>query len=79
MGRPPWATPEQTAFLESFLPRLDAEKANHGLKAFYIVTARKFIDRWASPLDPNDNDGTKTLEELKAKADDRRQRVSVNL
>jgi len=73
MGRPPWATPEQTSFLEEFLPRLEQEKHNLGLKPFYAQITKQFIERWPSPLIP---DGETNEAELKRLADSRRGQVS---
>jgi hypothetical protein len=50
MGHPPWATPEQTVFLESFLPTLDEEKHTHSLTATYARVTREFISQWSSPI-----------------------------
>ena len=49
MGRQTWCTPEQTAFLEAYLPKLDAEKDNNGLTPFYESITAEFIKRWESP------------------------------
>ena len=43
MGRPPWATPEQTKYLESFLPNLDREKEGNGLTAHYDYISSEFL------------------------------------
>ena len=50
VGRPPWTTPEQTAFLESHVPKMEAEKKRIGLKAFYDQVAAEFQKRW--PAEP---------------------------
>jgi hypothetical protein len=73
MGRPTWATPEQAAFLEEFVPRLEEEKYNLGLKPFYAQITKQFIERWPSPLIPDEETDK---DELKRSADDRRGRVS---
>lgn len=73
MGRPPWATPEQTAFLESHVPKLEEEKHNHGLTAFYARVTKEFVRRWPSPVIP---DGATNEETLRLQADGARGRVS---
>ena len=49
MGRQSWCTPEQAAFLETFIPRLDKEKAGNGLTPFYKTVAEEFFKLWKSP------------------------------
>ena len=65
MGRPPWATPEQTAFLKGFLPDLDCKKMGNGLKVFYDCVTRDFLARW--PAEPSSEDQKETNDELKLK------------
>lgn len=77
MGRKPWATPEQAAFLQAHLPRLDEEKRNHGLTVFYSRVLAKFAERWEPPLVPSDDEGDSSSPQLKKKAYDRRERVSL--
>lgn len=73
MGRRTWATSQQTEFLESFLERLEDEKGNHGLTAFYARITAEFIERWESPILQEDlNQGA----DSKRLADERRGRVS---
>ena len=50
MGQPPWATPEQTQFLESCMPHLEQAKNGNGLKDFYDRTAHDFLQKW--PVKP---------------------------
>jgi len=76
MGRKPWATPEQTVFLEAQLPDMEAEKANHGLRPFYARITREFIAQWASPIVPIPPERQREGLELKAYADERRGTVS---
>ena len=52
MGRNPWATPEQTKFLESFVDQLEKAKTGTGLTVFYEGVAVEFIKRWESPRPP---------------------------
>lgn len=77
MGRPPWASPEQLIFLQSFLPRLDEEKSGNTLKAFYASVTQEFIKQWRSPI-PEDVDTVAITDPvlLKELADARRGRVS---
>jgi len=76
MGRKPWATPEQTVFLEAQLPNMDAEKANNGLTMFYARITREFITQWASPIVPIPLKRQHEGLELKAYTDERRGAVS---
>ena len=78
MGRPPWATSEQTAFLESYLPSMDEEKENHGLAAFYARVTDDFILRWKSPTIPIPKDRQDGVTP-EAYANERRGRVSLSL
>ena len=77
MGRRPWATPEQVAFLKGFIGQLEEEKHNHGLVPFYARVADDFIKCWEFPI-PSDVDMKKVTEpsELKRLADKRRAHVS---
>ena len=77
MGRPTWATTEQTAFLEGFLLQLEEEKRTNGLTSFYVRVTQDFVRRWASPLLPTDDDGKSSPAQLKKIADDRRRGVSL--
>ena len=79
MGRPPWGTPEQLTFLRSFVPRLDEEKANNGLTQFYAFVTQEFAKQWAPPILDEDLKGTKTLDEAKVSAYNRRGRVSQHI
>ena len=76
MGRRPWATPEQTAFLESKLPLLDEEKENHGLTPFYARIAVQFIEHWASPIVPIPEERRAENLDPQAYANERRGAVS---
>ena len=60
MGQPPWATPEQTEFLGSFLQNLDCKKEGNGLKQYYQRISSQFLKKW--PAEP-------TNEEQKAVSD----------
>lgn len=73
MGRPPWATPEQTEFLESKVPSLEKEKQNYGLKPFYVQVTKEFLKRWPSIPVP---DGKSSDAKLKELADERKGEVS---
>jgi len=48
MGRRPWATKEQSDFLENFVPNLDREKGLNGLKAYYDQISVQFLQIWLS-------------------------------
>ena len=74
MGRPPWATAEQTEYLQNLVSRLDEEKQNHGLAAFYARTTTEFLKRWPSLLVP---DGMKSDDELRSLADKQKGKVSL--
>ena len=76
MGRHPWATPEQTEFLKTHLPKLDEEKQNHGLKAFYSRVAAEFSERWEPPPPPHNGDEHSSPAQLRKEAYDQRERVS---
>ena len=76
MGQRPWATPEQTEFLKTHLPKLDEEKQNHGLKVFYSRVVAEFSKRWEPPLLPSDNDKQSFPAQLRKEAYDQRERVS---
>lgn len=76
MGRPPWATPEQTAFLESFVPGLDLAKKTHGLQTEYQRIARDFIQKW--PTEPTTEE-QKLPDDPQVHANARRGRVSEYL
>ena len=54
MGRPPWATPEQTEFLRGYTPNLNKEKEGNGLTAYYDRITMEFLKRW--PARPTDED-----------------------
>ena len=54
MGRPPWATPEQTQFLDSCMPHLEQAKNGNGLKDFYDCTTHDFLQKW--PVKPTGED-----------------------
>jgi len=76
MGRKPWATPEQTAFLKTQLPFMDEEKEMHGLTPFYARVTIAFIEQWASPIVPIPPKPQYEGLEPKAYADLRRGKVS---
>jgi len=46
MGRRPWTTKEQAAFLESYIPGLENAKKTCGLQVEYARISRKFLERW---------------------------------
>lgn len=67
------------AFLESFLSRVDEEKGNNPLAAFYDSVTQEFVKKWDSPVPPDVD--TKVVTDpvvLKALSDARRGRVSFN-
>ena len=66
VGRPPWTTPEQTDFLKTFVPRLEAEKKRIGLKAFYDQIAVEFQGRW--PAEPTSKEKLLSSDPAKLKA-----------
>ena len=77
MGQPTWATTEQTTFLKGFLPQLEEEKQTNGLTSFYVQVTQDFVQRWASPLLPTNDDRKSSPVQLKKIADDRRRGVSL--
>jgi len=46
MGRPTWATKEQAAFLDTFIPGLENAKKTHSLQVEYSRIAREFLRKW---------------------------------
>lgn len=79
MGRRPWATPEQTKFLQDYLPHLEKEKGDCTLTDVYAKVAAKFIEKWPSPLPLGDEFKDYTPDQLKAEADIFRGRVSFHV
>jgi len=78
MGRRPWATSDQTKFLESHVPNLDREKQKEsGLKGYYDRISLDFLQKW--PAKPTDEEREKTDNdlELQAIANTRRTIVSI--
>jgi hypothetical protein len=75
MGRNPWATPEQTAFLESFLDQLEKEKSGNSLKPFYEGIALDFLKRWKSPPPPKLDPSIDDPEKIQVLADEYRKNV----
>lgn len=76
VGRPPWTTPEQLAYLQKQVPRLDEEKAKNGLTQFYARVTRDFSVLWKPPITEKDRQEAKTLDQLPVLAYNRRGRVS---
>ena len=77
MGRRPWATPEQTSFLEGYLATLERDKQDKSFKDIYATVAAKFIEKWTSPLPRGDKFEGWTPARLKSCADDFRRKVSL--
>ena len=50
MGHPTWGSPEQVAFLKTFVEGLDAVKATCRLEAGYSRISREFLKRWPIKL-----------------------------
>ena len=77
MGRRPWATPEQTGFLENYLLGLDRVKKEGTLKDHYNTIALDFLKIW--PANPTDEDREKAdnLSKVQAIANERRANVST--
>ena len=76
MGRPPWATPEQTAFLEGFLQNQDREKKGNGLKVYWDRISLEFLKQWPAEPTNDDQKNTNDPQELQRLAEARRTRVS---
>lgn len=76
VGRPPWATPEQSKYLEEHLPSLDDIKAKNGLTQLYARVTRDFSEIWKPPIVEKDRTNAKDADDLKKLAYDRRGRVS---
>jgi len=54
MGRPTWATKEQAAFLEGYIPGLENAKQTRTLQVEYARISREFLQKWpvvAVPVD----------------------------
>ena len=75
MGRPPWASPEQIEYLETFVPNLEAEKRGNGLKPYYDRISAEFKKRW--PTEPTDKErkAAENPQEAQRSADNRRTSV----
>ena len=73
-----WATPQQTSFLQGFLPNLDQEKRGHGLNTYYARISDQFLEKW--PVTPSDQERelAKDEQEALAFAVTRRTNVSLN-
>ena len=73
-----WATPQQTTFLQGFLPNLDQEKRGHGLNTYYARISDQFFEKW--PVTPTDQDRelAKDKQEALALAVTRQKHVSLN-
>ena len=79
MGRRPWATPNQTEFLESYIPNLDHEKQKEGgLKNYYERISLDFLEKWPAKPTDEDREETNNELELQALANAQRTRVSVD-
>ena len=76
VGRPPWTTPEQYAYLEKFLPDMDDEKVGNGLTQVYARIARDFSLLWEPPVVEKDRKTAESEEHLKELSYERRARVS---
>jgi len=76
VGRPPWTTSEQFAYLEKFLPDLDDEKVTNGLTQLYARITRDFALRWEPPVVEKDRQLAENEEDLKKLSYERRARVS---
>lgn len=75
MGRPRWTTPEQLAFLESFLHLLPQVKGSTGLTTLYSQVYDAFLQKWdPAPLKP---DPKLSPEALEAAAKTRLRSVSL--
>ncbi|KAF9780503.1 hypothetical protein BJ322DRAFT_1112500 [Thelephora terrestris] len=63
MGRPRWTTPEQLAFLESFLHLLPQVKGSTGLTTLYSQVYDAFLQKWdPAPLKPDPKLSPEALE-----------------
>lgn len=74
MGRNPWGTPEQVAFLYSKAPGLAEAKTTIGLNVYYAGIFRDFLKTWGAEPVVSD-DSTISPEVLKQKAVDRLEKV----
>ena len=46
MGRHSWATPDQLAYLKSWVPQLTRAKETIGLQTLYLQVHESFLERW---------------------------------
>ena len=76
MGRPPWATPEQTEFLGSFLQNLDREKEGNGLKQYYQRISSQFLEKWPAEPTNEERKAVSDPQKLQELAEARRTKVS---
>lgn len=78
-GRSPWATPEQTRFLEDNLSKLDERRKEQNLKEAYRTIAQDFFKEWPAEPSTEDRKNTDNESELQRLAVQRRSNVSFNL
>lgn len=77
MGRPSWASPEQTVYLKSFLPLLEQAKATIHLTTLYAQVYEGFLAQWIpEPVTP-EPDTTPTPEQLEEAAKARLKKVYI--
>lgn len=79
VGRPPWTTPDQLAFLQNLVSDLEKEKANNGLTQFYARVNKDFSEIWAPPIIKKDHEQAKTPDDVPRLAYERRGRVSQHV
>jgi len=79
VGRPRWATVEQTAFLDGRLRKLETEGAGDTLVVYYNRVSRDFLGTW--PVEPSteERNATSDPKQQQELANARRMRVSVVL
>ena len=78
-GRPPWATPEQTEFLQDNLSKLDERRGGQQLKEAYRTIAQDFLKKWPAEPSTKDRKSTDNESEHQRLAAQRRTDVSSNL
>jgi hypothetical protein len=78
MGRPCWATPEQTEFLTSFLPGLeDEKKKGNGLQLTYNRISKDFLVKWPVNATAEEVAETPQGQDSQKYADSRRTKVCL--
>jgi hypothetical protein len=76
-GRPPWATPEQSEFLQSFMKDMDTEKKKYGgLTQYYGIITVEFYEKWPTEATTEERKQASDPQAIQKLADARRASVS---